>query len=110
MATFLDLTDSPSDYNGKSLKFVRVNAGENALSIAGVELNDNSDVDASGGYAPTDTQILQYSSAAGKWRPIANDPYSAGNGLNKSAGTFNVVGGTGIEANTSGVHISDIAD
>ena len=109
MATFLDLTDSPSDYNGKSLKFVRVNAGENALSIAGVELNDNSDVDASGGYAPTDTQILQYSSAAGKWRPIANDPYSAGNGLNKSAGTFNVVGGTGIEANTSGVHISDIA-
>ena len=109
MATFLELTDSPSDYSGKSLKFVRVNAGENALSIAGVELNDLSDVEASGGYAPTDTQILQYSSAAGKWRPIANDPYSAGNGLNKSAGTFNVVGGMGLEANVSGVHLKDIS-
>ena len=108
MATFLDLTDSPSDYNGKALKFVRVNAGENALSIAGVDLNDLSDVNASGGYAPTDTQILQFSSAAGEWRPMANDPYSPGNGLNKSAGTFNVVGGAGIEANTSGVHIADV--
>ena len=108
MATFLDLTDSPSDYNGKALKFVRVNGSENALSIAGVDLNDLSDVNASGGYAPTDTQILQFSSAAGEWRPMANDPYSPGNGLNKSSGTFNVVGGAGIEANTSGVHIADI--
>ena len=108
MATFLDLTDSPSDYNGKALKFVRVNGSENALSIAGVDLNDLSDVNASGGYAPTDTQILQFSSAAGEWRPMANDPYSPGNGLNKSAGTFNVVGGAGIEANTSGVHIADV--
>ena len=109
MATFLDLTDSPSDYNGKALKFVRVNAGENALSIAGVELSDLSDVNASGGYAPTDTQILQYSSAAGEWRPIANDPYSSGNGLSKTSATFNVVGGTGIEANASGVHIADVS-
>ena len=108
MATFLDLTDSPSDYNGKALKFVRVNGSENALSIAGADLNDLSDVNASGGYAPTDTQILQFSSAAGEWRPMANDPYSPGNGLNKSAGTFNVVGGAGIEANTSGVHIADV--
>jgi len=109
MATFLDLTDSPSDYNGKALKFVRVNAGENALSIGGVELNDLSDVNAIGGYAPTDTQILQYSAAAGKWRPIANDPYSSGNGLSKTSATFNVVGGTGIEANASGVHIADVS-
>ena len=108
MATFLDLTDSPSDYSGKALKFVRVNAGETALSISGVELNDLSDINASGGYAPTDTQILQYSAAAGEWRPMANDPYSPGNGLNKSSGTFNVVGGQGLEANTSGVHIEDI--
>ena len=108
MATFLDLTDSPSDYNGKALKFVRVNAGETALSIGGVELNDLSDINATGGYAPTDTQILQYSAAAGEWRPVANDPYSAGNGLSKSAGTFNVVGGTGIEANVSGVHLTDV--
>ena len=109
MATFLDLTDSPSDYNGKALKFVRVNAGENALSIGGVELNDLSDVNAIGGYAPTDTQILQYSSAAGEWRPMANDPYSSGNGLSKTSATFNVVGGTGIEANASGVHIADVS-
>ncbi|MDA8897520.1 collagen-like protein [bacterium] len=109
MATFLDLTDSPDDYNGKALKFVRVNAGENALSIAGVELSDLSDVNASGGYAPTDTQILQYSAAAGEWRPLANDPYSSGNGLSKTSATFNVVGGTGIEANASGVHIADVS-
>ncbi len=109
MATFLDLTDSPSDYSGDALKFIRVNAGENALSIAGVELNDMTDVNATGGYAPTDTQILQFSAAAGEWRPLANDPYSAGNGLNKSAGTFNVVGGMGLEANVSGVHLKDIS-
>ena len=108
MATFLDLTDSPVSYSGKSLKFVRINGAEDGLSIAGVELNDLADVNASGGYAPTDTQILQYSSAAGEWRPLANDPYSAGNGLNKSAGTFNVVGTSGLVANASGVHIADI--
>ena len=105
MATFLDLTDSPSDYNGKALKFVRVNAGENALSIAGVELSELTDVNASGGYAPTDTQILQYSSAAGEWRPVANDPYSSGNGLSKTSATFNVVGGTGITANANDIAI-----
>ena len=55
MATFLDLTDSPSDYSGDALKFIRVNAGENALSIAGVELNDMTDVNATGAYAPLDT-------------------------------------------------------
>ena len=109
MATFLELTDSPSGYGGKALKFVRVNAGENALSIAGVELSDLTDVNASGGYAPTDTQILQYSAAAGEWRPLANDPYSAGNGLNKSAQTFNVVGGTGLTADGTDVHITDTA-
>jgi collagen type VII alpha len=109
MATFLELTDSPASYSGKTLKFVRVNGAEDGLSIAGVELSDLGDVNATGGYAPTDTQILQYSSAAGEWRPMANDPYSPGNGLNKSALTFNVIGGMGLTSNTSGVHISDIA-
>ena len=57
-------------------------------------------------YAPAGQQILQYS-AVPKVRPVDNDPYSAGNGLSKNAGTIDVIAG-GLVAR--GVYIRDIAN
>lgn len=42
---FTDLTDTPANYNGSSLKFVRVNAGETALEFA-AEADPTVDTDA----------------------------------------------------------------
>ena len=109
--TFIDLNDTPSDYTGYGLKFVRVNAGATELVFGSVELNDLADVQANLAYTPQGGQALIYSSAAGKWRPGTMDVYSAGNGLNKSALTLNVVAGSsgGLTSNSSGVFITDIA-
>lgn len=109
--TFIELNDTPSDFTGSGLKFVRVNAAANELVFGSVELNDLVDVQANLAYTPQGGQALIYSSAAGKWRPGTMDVYSAGNGLNKSALTLNVVAGTGggLTSNTDGVYITDIA-
>ncbi|MGZ9097013.1 MAG: tail fiber domain-containing protein [Micavibrio sp.] len=78
-STFLSLTDTPASYAGEAGKFVRVNAGTNALeftdeivrSVTGepapdyLGLNDLLDVDLS--VAPTEGQFLQYDSASGLW-------------------------------------------
>lgn len=106
--TLIELNDTPSSYAGGGLKFLRINAGETGISFAGADLNALVDVDASGGYAPSGGDVLQYSAGAGKWRPADNDPYSAGNGLNKSAKTLNVVATGGLVSNSSGVYIADI--
>lgn len=108
--TFIQLNDVPSDYNGKALTFVRINAGETGVSFAGADLDSLDDVQASGAYAPAGQQILQYSAGAAKWRPVDNDPYSAGNGLSKNAGTIDVIASGGLVSNASGVYISDIAN
>ena len=108
--TFIELNDVPSSYSGGALKFVRINAGETGVSFANADLDTLSDVNASGGYAPSGGDVLQYSAGAGAWRPADNDPYSAGNGLNKSAKTLNVVATGGLVANASGVYIADIAN
>jgi hypothetical protein len=109
--TFIELNDTPSDFTGSGLKFVRVNAAANELVFGSVELNDLVDVQSNLAYTPQGGQALIYSSAAGKWRPGTMDVYSAGNGLNKSALTLNVVAGTGggLTSNTDGVYITDIA-
>jgi hypothetical protein len=44
-STFLELTDTPADYTGGSLKFVRVNEGETALEFA-AEADPTVDTDA----------------------------------------------------------------
>ena len=109
--TFIELNDTPSDFTGSGLKFVRVNAAANELVFGSVELNDLVDVQANLAYTPQGGQALIYSSAAGKWRPGTMDVYSAGNGLNKSALTLNVIAGAGggLTSNTDGVYITDIA-
>jgi len=109
--TFIELNDTPSDFTGSGLKFVRVNAAANALVFGSVEINDLVDVQANLAYTPQGGQALIYSSAAGKWRPGTMDVYSPGNGLNKSALTLNVVAGTGggLTSNSSGLFITDIA-
>ena len=108
--TFIQLSDTPSDYSGKGLTFVRVKSDGSGLSFANADLNTLSDVNSSGGYTPQGGQILQYSSAAQEWRPGTNDPYSAGNGLSKTSGTLQVVATGGLVANASGVYIADVAN
>ena len=110
--TFIELNDTPSDFIGQGLKFLRVNADANAVVFAPAELNDFADVEANSAYTPQGGQALIYSSAAGVWRPGTVDVYSAGNGISKSALTLNVVAGTsgGLTSNTNGVYITDIAN
>jgi hypothetical protein len=110
--TFIELNDTPSDFTGQGLKFVRVNADANAVVFGPVEINDLADVQANSAYAPQGGQALIYSSASGKWRPGTMDVYSAGNGISKSALTLNVVAGaaSGLTSNSSGVFITDIAN
>lgn len=110
--TLIELNDTPSDYSGKALTFLRVNANETGISFANAELDDLNDVQTSGAYLPSGGQALIYSSAAGKWRPGSLDVYSAGNGISKSALTLNVVAGAGggLTSNTNGVYITDIAN
>jgi hypothetical protein len=110
--TFIELNDTPSDFIGQGLKFLRVNADANAVVFGPVEINDLTDVQANLAYAPQSGQALIYSSAAGKWRPGTVDVYSAGNGISKSALTLNVIAGTGggLTSNTNGVYITDIAN
>jgi hypothetical protein len=110
--TFIELNDTPSDYLGQGLKFVRVGGTSDRLIFVNPVIDDLDDVQATDAYQPLGGQALIYSSAAGKWRPGTIDVYSAGNGLSKSALTLNVVAGTGggLTSNSSGVFITDIAD
>ena len=106
--TFIQLNDTPSDYLGQKGKFLRVKADETGISFAPADLNTLIDVDSTGAYAPAGGQILTYSAGAGKWRPVDNDPYSAGNGLSKTQSTLQVIATGGLVANSSGVYIADI--
>jgi len=106
--TYIQLNDTPSDYVGRALQFVRVNGAADGLYFSTIGLENLSDIRVSGAYAPDSGDVLAYNSGAGEWRPIDNDPYSAGNGLNKSGKTLNVVATGGLVANSSGVYIQDI--
>jgi hypothetical protein len=108
--TYIDLNDTPSSYSGQGLKFARVNAVANAMVFGDVVINDLADVEATGAYAPQSGQGLIYSAAAGKWRPGTLDVYSAGNGLNKTALTLNVVApeSGGLVSDSTGVFIRSI--
>lgn len=110
--TFIQLDDTPVEYTGKGGKYLRVKATEDEIVFTGIALDDLNDVSVSGGYAPIGGQVLQYYSATNTWRPATNDPYSNGNGLNKSGSTLNVLApsGSGLVANAEGVFIEDIAN
>lgn len=108
--TFIQLNDTPGQFTGKSLQFVRVNAAEDGLSFSNAELDSLIDTQVSGAYAPRGGQVLQWNAGVNKWRPETNDPYSAGNGLIKNAATLDVVATGGLVANSSGVYIEDIAN
>lgn len=108
--TFIQLNDTPGQFTGKSLQFVRVNGAENGLSFSNAELDSLIDTEVSGAYAPRGGQVLQWNAGVNKWRPETNDPYSAGNGLIKNAATLDVVATGGLVSNSSGVYIEDIAN
>lgn len=76
--SFVDLDDVPSSYIGESLQAVRVNVGETALEFFDLDLASLSDVDLSGGGAPSDGDCLTYDGIAGKW--IAAPCGSGGSG------------------------------
>jgi len=110
--TFIDLNDTPSDYSGQGLKYVRVGGTEDQLIFVNPVLNDLDDIQADGAYLPQSGQGLIYSAAAGKWRPGTLDVYSAGDGLNKTSLTLNVVAGLsgGLTANSNGLFITPISN
>lgn len=110
--TFIDLNDTPSDYSGQGLKYVRVGGTEDQLIFVNPVLTDLGDVQADGAYLPQSGQGLIYSAAAGKWRPGTLDVYSAGDGINKTSLTLNVVAGVGggLTANSNGVFITPISN
>ena len=61
--TLIELNDTPSDYSGKALTFLRVNANETGISFASAELDDLNDVQTSGhdifDAIPTATKVLR---------------------------------------------------
>ena len=109
--TFISL----SDVDITSLtagKFLRVRpTGDVEISQYDITTDTLTDVVTSGAYTPSTGQTLVYQ-ADNTWKPATLDVYSAGNGLNKTSLTLNVVAGTdgGLLSNASGVFISDVAD
>ena len=109
--TFISL----SDVDITSLtagKFLRVRpTGDVEISQYDITTDTLTDVVTSGAYTPSTGQTLVYQ-ADNTWKPATLDVYSAGNGLNKTSLTLNVVEGTdgGLLSNASGVFISDVAD
>ena len=108
--TYIQLNDTPSDYVGRALQFVRVNGQADGLVFSTIGLENLTDLNVTGAYAPDAGDVLAWNAGASQWRPIDNDPYSAGNGLKKSGKTLNVVATGGLVANSSGVYIQDIAN
>ena len=106
--TFIDLTDTPSSYDETKTQVV-ITAGNN-LDFATFTTNELVDVNTFGAYRPDNGDVLTWFGGVNEWRPALLDPYSAGNGLNKTNGTLNIsttVGG-GLGANSSGVYIEPI--
>ena len=108
--TFVELNDTPSSYTSHGNKFLVVRGDESSLNFTNISMEKISDVNVTGAYVPVGGQVLQYSSGAGEWRAMDNDPYSFGAGLNKSAGTIDVIASGGLVANASGIYIQDIAN
>jgi len=108
--TFVELNDTPSSYTSHGNKFLVVRGDESSLNFTNISMEKLSDVNVTGAYVPVGGQVLQYSSGAGEWRAMDNDPYSFGAGLNKSAGTIDVIASGGLVANASGIYIQDIAN
>lgn len=109
--TFISL----SDVDISSLtagKFLRVRPSGNVeISQYDITTDTLTDVVTSGAYTPSTGQTLVYQ-ADNTWKPATLDVYSAGNGLNKTSLTLNVVAGTdgGLVSNASGVFIADVTD
>ena len=109
--TFVQLNDTPSDYQFGANKFVRVNSSGNALQFWDINLSDLADTRLTGGYEPTVGQTLQYA-ADGKWRPASGDIYDVGNGISKDGLRLDVVAAAngGLTSDLTGVYLTDIAN
>ncbi len=109
--TFITLSDV--DITSLSAgKFLRVRpTGDVEISQYDITTDTLTDVITTGAYTPSTGQTLVYH-ADNKWRPATLDVYSAGNGIQKSGLTLNVIAGTdgGLVSNASGVFIADVTD
>ena len=109
--TFIQLNDTPSSYELAANKFAKVNNAGDSIQFWNVQLNDIEEIVAQGAYTPDVGETLIYHSD-NKWKPGSMDVYSAGNGINKSGLSLNVLAGMGggLTSNATGVYISDIAN
>ena len=108
---FIQLNDTPSSYELAANKFAKVNNAGDSIQFWNVQLNDIEEIVAQGAYTPDVGETLIYHSD-NKWKPGSMDVYSAGNGINKSGLSLNVLAGMGggLTSNATGVYISDIAN
>ena len=109
--TFITLTDVDIT-TLQAGKFLRVRpSGNLEISQYDITTDTLTDVKTTGAYAPSVGQTLVYG-ADNCWKPATLDVYSAGNGINKTGLTLNVVAGTdgGLVSNASGVFIADVTD
>jgi len=108
MATFLELTDTPSNYTGDAGKYLQVDGNEGNVILNVINLTDLNDTNLP---APGSGQVLTWSGGSSKWIAQDNNPYSAGNGINfgGSGQVINVVAGLngGLTSNTNGIYITD---
>ncbi len=108
MATFLELTDTPSNYTGDAGKYLQVDGNEGNVILNVINLTDLNDTNLPG---PGTGQVLTWSGGSSKWIAQDNNPYSAGNGINfgGSGQVINVVAGSGggLTSNTNGIYITD---
>ena len=108
--TFITLNDTPSSYTGQGAKYLQVDGNEGNVIFNEIALSNLADTYLP---APAGGQVLRYSSGSGKWRAETYAPYSAGNGISLGGTGFviNAVAGSGggLEANTNGIYISDVA-
>ena len=108
MATFLELTDTPSNYTGDAGKYLQVDGAEGNVILNVINLTDLNDTNLP---APGSGQVLTWSGGSSKWIAQDNNPYSAGNGINfgGSGQVINVLAGSGggLTSNTNGIYITD---
>jgi len=107
--TFISLSDTPSVYSGSTQ--VVITAGSE-IDFITFSTNELSDVNTFGAYAPENGQVLTYFGGVNEWRPALSDPYSAGNGLNKTdQGVINITTSPsgGLLANSTGIFIEPVS-
>ena len=108
--TYIELNDTTNSYIGQEGKYLRVNPDANAVIFSDICLEFLDNVRSAPG--PVNGDVLAYSSTTSEWRPISNDPYTTGNGIQIDNGQINVIAGSGggLTSNINGIYITPLSN